>query len=130
MTELGRALLDALDEDDLAELAERLAPLVTPRLAPAKPVEAAEVMLTCSEAALRTGTHVETIRRAVRSGALRAGTAGRSARIAPADLGAWLRGSAPDGRTSRPRAPQPTGKRRPLADALRSVERRDGAGIR
>jgi excisionase family DNA binding protein len=32
MTGLGRALLDSLDEEDLAELAERLAPLL-PRLA-------------------------------------------------------------------------------------------------
>jgi len=130
MTALARALLDALDDDDLVELAERLAPLLPPRRAPAKPLETQEAMLTCAQAAQQAGTHVETIRRAVRSGALRAGMAGRSPRIAPADLDAWLRGSGRNGQTPRSRAPQPTGKRRPLADALRSMERRDGAGIR
>jgi excisionase family DNA binding protein len=130
MSGLGRLLLDALDEGDLTELAERLAPLVPPRLAPTNPVEMAEAMLTCSQAAQRTGTHVETIRRAVRSGALRAGKAGRSPRIAPADLDSWLRGNGRSARqTRRSPAPRPTGKRRPLADALRSVER-DGAGVR
>jgi excisionase family DNA binding protein len=130
MTALARALLDSLDEDTLDALAERLAPLLAPRLAPATPVETQDAMLTCAQAAQRAGTHVETIRRAVRSGALRAGRVGRSPRIAPADLDSWLRGSARDEQTSRSRAPRATGRRRPLADALRSMERRDRAGIR
>ena len=130
MTALARSLLGSLDADDLAELAERLAPFLAPRLATATPVETQEAMLTCSQAARRAGAHVETIRRAVRSGALRAGRVGRSPRIAPTDLDAWLRGSARDEQTSLLRAPRATGKRRPLADALRSMERRDRAGIR
>ncbi len=130
MTPLGRALLDALDEDDLDTLAERLIPRLAPRLASAKPVDVADAMLTCAEAAQRAGTHVETVRRAVRSGALRAGRAGRSPRIAPADLDAWLRGSGRDQPAPRSRTPRPTGERHPLADALRSMERRDRIGIR
>ncbi len=130
MTALARALLDSLDDDGLAELAERLAPFLAPRLAPATPVETQEAMLTCSQAAQRAGAHVETVRRAVRSGALRAGRVGRSPRIAPADLDAWVRASGRDEQTSRSRAPRATGKRRPLADALTSMERRDRAGIR
>lgn len=130
MTGLGRALLDALDDDDLGELAGRLAPFLAPRRAPATHVETQEAMLTCAQAAQRAGAHVETIRCAVRSGALRAGRVGRSPRIASADLDAWVRGSGRHGQTPRSRAPRPTGKRRPLADALRSMERRDRAGIR
>ena len=89
MTELGHALLDSLDEDDLAELAYRLAPFLPLRLGRPETLPE-EAMLTCGQAAQRAGTHVETIRRAVRSGALHAGRAGRSPRIAPGDLNSWM----------------------------------------
>lgn len=129
MTALGRALLDSLDADDLDALAERIAPHLAPRLVPAEPFEE-EVMLTCMQAAQRPGTHVETIRRAVRSGALRSGRVGRSARIVPADLDAWLGSSQRPSHTRRSPAPRSTRKRRTLGDALRSAEAPDGSRIR
>jgi excisionase family DNA binding protein len=128
MTGLARALLDSLDEDALDLLAERLAPLLARRLTPCKPIDVAEAMLTCSQAAQQAGTHVETIRRAVRS--LNAGRAGRSPRIAPADLDRWMHRAKRDPQEPRSRAPRPTTKRRTLADALSSIERVDGTGVR
>ena len=129
MTELGHALLDSLDEDDLAELAYRLAPFLPVRLE--RPTTLPEeTMLTCGQAAQRAGTHVETIRRAVRSGALLAGRTGRSPRIAPADLDSWMHTGERDTRKPRSRSPRSTTKRRTLADALSSMERVDGTGVR
>jgi excisionase family DNA binding protein len=123
VTELGHALLGALDRDDLVALAGLLAPF----LRGAEPC-AAESMLTCSQAAQRAVVHAETIRRAVRSGALPASKVGRSLRIAPTDFDAWL--SRPDAPTTQPpgRRPQ-TGRRRtargrPLANALANMNDR------
>ena len=129
MTGLGQALLDSLDEDDLAELAYRLAPFLPLRLERPKTLPE-ETMLTCGQAAQRAGTHVETIRRAVRSGALHAGRAGRSPRIAPADLDRWMhRGERNTGKP-RSRASRSTTKRRTLADALNSTGRGDAPRVR
>lgn len=126
---LARALLDDLDAD--GEALDRLAELLAPHMAAhtATPQAApSERLLTCAEAAQRTGVHIETIRRAVRSGALRAGRAGRSPRIAPADLDAWLAGAdRAAGRTPQPRARRPRTTRKPLATALEALERRDRA---
>jgi len=63
---------------ELDRLAELLADRVAVRVGAGSPAEhraapLADVMLTCSQAAQRAGTHVETIRRAIRSGALSAG---------------------------------------------------------
>ncbi len=79
-------------------------------------------LMTCAEAAAQVGVHVETIRRAVRNGNLEAvGYVGRSPRIAPADLDAWLHGSERHKPASQPRARPPRSSRRPLADALRGA---------
>ena len=132
MTDLVRALVNDLGQDP--EALDRLAELLAPRMtthAPTPAAEASERLLTWSEAAQRTGTHVETIRRAVRSGALPAGRAGRSPRIAPADLETWLAGGEGTAqRTSQLRARRVRGTRNPLGDAFASMERRDGTQIR
>jgi excisionase family DNA binding protein len=111
--QLVEALLadsDALDL--LAELlAPRLAELLAPRLArtATAPASFTEPLLTCAEAASRARTHVETIRRAIRSRTLRAYRVGREWRIAPTDLDAWLtprrRASGCPGRPPAERAP-------------------------
>jgi excisionase family DNA binding protein len=113
-------LLDDLDDETLDLLAALLAPRLE-ALAKCNRDCGHSGLLTCSEAARRTGTHVETIRRAVRSGALPAGKVGRSPRIAPADLDAWLSAGneRPAQRAPRPRRPR-TG-RRPLADAMAAL---------
>jgi excisionase family DNA binding protein len=124
MSDIARALVAELDDDALDRLAEMLAPRILARLdalqfpAHGFPASAApEALLTCGQAAERAGVHVETIRRAARSGALPAARAGRVVRISPADLSAWLE----DARkpvavgSSRRRRPR-TG--RTLADAL------------
>jgi excisionase family DNA binding protein len=121
MTDLARALVDELDAAALDRLAELLAPRLEARMAP--PADAAEVMLTASEAALRTGLHAETIRRAARTGKLYAGHAGRSVRIAPSDLDAWLSGADQDKPEPRPRARRPRRSARPsLADTFARLE--------
>ncbi|MGC9222267.1 MAG: helix-turn-helix domain-containing protein, partial [Solirubrobacteraceae bacterium] len=86
MSELGRSLIGQLDAADLELLATRLR-----ELAPLpRPVSESRPLLTPAEAAARATVHVETIRRAVRSGALKARRAGRATRIDPEDLAAWL----------------------------------------
>ncbi len=127
MTDLWRGLLKAADLDDLAELAKLLSPLLLEPEREEVSAAGGEVMLTCSQAAQRTGTHVETIRRAVRSGALPAGRVGRSLRIAPSHLDAWLSGdrrrvSPPQPIDCGPRAGRSRAARRPLADAFASME--------
>ena len=84
-------------------------------------------LLTPREAAQRAGVHVETVRRAVRSGALPASHAGRVVRIEPGDLDAWLGGTQQPyrARTRRRRSSAPRG---PLADAL-TGEPQPSAGI-
>jgi excisionase family DNA binding protein len=123
MSDLGHAWVAALDPSDFAALAERLAPF----LPGAEPC-AAESMLTCSQAAQRAVVHAETIRRAVRSGALPASKVGRSLRIAPTDFDAWLSGardaSLPQPLSRRQRAGGPrSAARRPLASALANIDR-------
>lgn len=88
MTPLARALLaeldaeaiDALPEDALAALARRLG-LHQPMKRQESSIDVATGRLTCLEAATLAAVHVETIRRAARSGALTAGRVGRSMRI-------------------------------------------------
>jgi excisionase family DNA binding protein len=106
-------LLTALTDAELEALADRLAPLIAERLA------SPPGLLTPHEAARRAGVHVETIRRAVRTGALPASRAGRAVRIDADDLDRWLRqehGARAHAGRRRPR-PRAAG-RRPLADAL------------
>lgn len=102
-------LADDLDLDALADL---VAPLVAARLAAGAPAE----LLTPAEAARRAGVHAETIRRAIRSGALSASRVGRSLRVSPEDLDAWLRPE-PASRSVR-RARRRRASYRPLAASL------------
>jgi excisionase family DNA binding protein len=109
------------DATEVATLVERLAPLVAAKLE-ASVDERPHALLTPREAAQRAHVHVETIRRNVRSGALRASRAGRAVRIAPASLDTWLASAGTDRRRSRPRRPRARPGRRPLADALASLD--------
>jgi excisionase family DNA binding protein len=83
-----------------------------------------EPLLSCAEAAWRARCHVETIRRAVNHGALRASRAGRNIRIAPTDLDDWLGTSAA---APHPPAPDRSRRRRaystPMRDAVALLER-------
>jgi hypothetical protein len=103
-------------------LADLLAPHLLERIEPA-PHEPTQ-LLTCAQAAAHAGTHVETVRRAVRSGALEAaGWVGRSPRITPMALATWLTCERrakiqPDPRRPRPRATTPNATRRPMTSAL------------
>lgn len=119
---MGDELLDALAERLTEPVAQRVAELLAQRAGDAPHVGVGdERLLSCSEAAEHAGVHVETIRRAVRSGALPAASAGRAVRIAPADLAAWLgrdRRRIVAGSRSRPRTVARAASRRPLADAL------------
>jgi excisionase family DNA binding protein len=121
MSALGAALIDDLDNDDLARLAARLRPFLgDPAAADDRPPEQ---LLTAAEAAQRARCSVETIRRAVRSGALPSRSVGRAIRIAGEDLDGWL--AHPRGERQRPsRATRNRGTpaRRPLADALARLE--------
>lgn len=119
---LGRSLLDALGPDDLDALAERLAPRLRAMMGDAEP-ERVSRPLSPHEAAERARTHPETIRRAVRSGALPASRAGRSIRVDPADLDTWL--NRPPSQRAEPvarRAPARRSHRRPLGDALAQLD--------
>jgi excisionase family DNA binding protein len=118
--QLAEAVLADLDGDALDRLAELLAPRL-PGIVTA-PARFTEPLLTCAEAASRARTHVETIRRAIRSGALRAYHVGREWRIAPADLDAWLNLKQPRERLPRPGVRRPSTRGRPLADALSAIE--------
>jgi excisionase family DNA binding protein len=59
MSDLGRALLDQLEPADLASLAERLAPFLTPPAAPAH----GDGWLTSRQAAEHLGVSLSTIKR-------------------------------------------------------------------
>jgi excisionase family DNA binding protein len=120
-SQLVDAVLADLDADALDRLAELLAPRLQARLAAPTP----DVLLTCAQAAARAGVHVESIRRAVRSGVLQAGSVGRSPRISTADLDGWVATPRRRG-SSRRRARTSTVARRPLAEALASVGNADG----
>ena len=103
-----------LGDDDLRILAEHLAPLIAERIGPAPPGDA-PALLTPQAAAARAGVHVETIRRAYRSGALPCARAGNAVRIDAADLDAWL--AAP----RNVRAPHPRRNGSPMRDAMAAV---------
>jgi len=116
---LAGALVDALDDAALDVLAERLAPrlaVLAPGLAPA------EEWLTTREAAERAGVHVQTIRRAVRTGNLEAsrlgGTATGPLRIGQADLTTWMPAARVTGTT---RAAPPRRRSTPTSGPLRAL---------
>ncbi len=124
MSALLLALLAELDEansDTLDALRQRLAPRRHEEVPPADYLT--DRLLTCSEAAEHAHVHVETIRRAVRSGTLPARRVGQSPRITAGDLDAWL--GAPRRRQdsaawSKP--PSPGTRRRPLAEAVANLD--------
>jgi excisionase family DNA binding protein len=89
--ELARAMPAALDDDGLERLAARLRPYLTVRAD--DPTHELR-LITAAEAAERADVHVETIRRAVRSGRLPvAARIGRSVRLNPQAVEAWLKQS-------------------------------------
>jgi excisionase family DNA binding protein len=114
-SDLGHALIGAVREMDVEHL-EELRRLLSVEEPPA-PREGA--LLTCAQAAARAGCCAETIRRAVRSGALPAGSVGRCPRIAAADLDRWVDRSKP----TRPAAAdcnvRSRTRRQPMTDALK-----------
>jgi excisionase family DNA binding protein len=112
--------VDAIPAEALDALAGRLRAYLRE---PADDCSTPEPLLTVHEAAQRARAHPETIRRAIRSGALHAVRAGRSLRIAPGDLDAWLQRSAARTRPAPPRRTPASGMRRqPLAGALAALE--------
>jgi excisionase family DNA binding protein len=124
--QLAQALLAELDDQALEQLAELLAPHLRARVG-LPDVTVPEALLTPPQAAQQAGVHVETIRRAVRSGALASSTAGRAVRIAPADLNSWLTGGQRKRRKRLPQRRAPAGRAgRPLADALAGVDNGNG----
>jgi excisionase family DNA binding protein len=121
MSGLAAALLAELGPDELAELADALAPLLADRLG--SPPSGTAELLSVAEAARIARCHEETIRRAVRAGALVSARAGRAVRIDHHDLVEWL--SRPVGRAQRPaqrRRGRPTG-RNAMADAFKDLDR-------
>lgn len=123
MSDLGRALVETLDDNDIDALAKRVAQ----RLGETASAEAPSpnVVWTAAEAAARADCGVETIRRAARSRKLVARRVGSRWRIVPEDLEAWM--CAPG---SSEGASKPTGQTRPqrtarrlMRDALRQVEK-------
>ena len=102
----------ALSSSELRELADALRPYLR-----ADP----DALLTPREAAQRAGVHIETVRRAVRSGALPASHAGRAVRIQLGDLDAWL-GCAPRPEPTQARRRRSSTQNRPLADALAGIQ--------
>ncbi len=120
MSTLGVALLEQLDGDDVAELRRRLG---IPSEREPDPIEH-EAMLTPGAAAERLNVNVETIRRAVRSGALSAVRVGRQLRISPRALDEWLAGDRrPSTSARRSRPPRPRSRRSPMRDALVRLEK-------
>lgn len=123
MTDLAAITLDDLDPATLA--LDALTDLIWARILTrldAQVVEAPERLLTAAEVAGRAAVNIETVYRAGRSRALRAGRAGRALRIDPADLSAWLSAGERPTRAPRPRARRSRAGR-PLGDALASLDR-------
>jgi len=114
--QLAAALLAELGDAELDRLAELLAPRIEARL-DSPPAAAPDTLLSCGEAAELAGVHVETIRRAARSGKLPCVRAGTAVRINPGDLDAWLTTGRRPVATSRAR-PRQRRTGNPLKDAL------------
>jgi excisionase family DNA binding protein len=86
MSDLGQVLLRTLDAGDLAELRRKLGLDSEPQT----PASGAQALMSAAAAAERCGCSVETVRRAARSGALRAVKIGRRWRFDPVALTTWL----------------------------------------
>jgi excisionase family DNA binding protein len=113
---IADGLPDELDDETAAKLAARIGPYVEAFRDAAD--TSREYLLTPTEVARLARVHVETVRRAVRAGRLRAaGRVGRSPRIHPLDVERWiadgLNGNGTIGRRSvrHARWPRPGGER-------------------
>jgi excisionase family DNA binding protein len=93
---LATVTLDARALDELGpETIDRLAELVAERLLEQR-AAGAEPLLSTSEVARVARVHPETVRRAIKAGALRtAGYVGNRPRMCRADVDAWVAGGAP-----------------------------------
>jgi excisionase family DNA binding protein len=117
----------ALDELGPQTL-DRLAELVAERLIEQRAV-GAEPFLSTAEAARVAGVHAETVRRAIKAGALStAGHVGNRPRMRRADVDAWVAGGAPaidalvtDAVRVRPPRLRRAGPPRRLGEALSSL---------
>jgi excisionase family DNA binding protein len=117
----------ALDELGPQTL-DRLAELVAERLIEQR-AAGAEPLLSTREAARAAGVHPETVRRAIKAGALRtAGYVGNRPRMRRPDVDAWVAGGAPaidalvtDAMRARPPRLRRPGPPRRLGEALSSV---------
>ena len=107
---------------------DRLAELVAARLMEQR-AAGAEPLLSTAEVARVAGVHPETVRRAIKAGALStAGYVGNRPRMWRADVDAWVAGGAPaidalvtDGVRSRPPRLRRPGPPRRLGEALSSL---------
>jgi excisionase family DNA binding protein len=124
-------VLDARALDELGPATiDRLADLVAQRLRDRR--AAGEVpLLTVAQAAVLAGVHPDTVRRAVRAGALQAaGFAGKRARLRREDVELWLQASAdataprqsPPTVVRAPRSVARQGRGRVLGDALEAFQ--------
>lgn len=101
--ELARSLAAALDDRALKELATRLRPFLMSgeRESPTRR------LLSSADAARYAGVNVETVRRAIRSGALiPAARIGRSSRLTQAAVDSWLGETLPGHLQTGRRAPR------------------------
>jgi excisionase family DNA binding protein len=113
---------------------DRLAELVAERLIEQR-AAGAEPLLSTREAARVAGVHPDTVRRAIKAGALcTAGYVGNRPRMCRADVDAWVAGGAPaidalvtDGIRARPPRLSRPGPPRRLGEALSSLMPQDRA---
>lgn len=90
MSSLWNSLLAQADAEDRAALARAVATELRQQLEGTVSTDAAATaMLSPTEAAIRCSVHVETVRRAIRSGQLPATRIGSRLRIDPSDLNSW-----------------------------------------
>lgn len=122
MSDLGRSFLSQLDDEDREAFRDWLGPAVPPPALGLVPNVEPRRMLTAVDASDCVGVHVETIRRAVRAGALRAVRAGRSVRIDPDDLAAWLTTSHAVGAAEELPRRRHGRSRSPMTDALSRLD--------
>jgi excisionase family DNA binding protein len=107
---------------------DRLAELVAARLIEQR-AGGAEPLLSTAEVARVAGVHPETVRRAIKAGALRTvGAVGNRPRMRRADVDEWVAGGAPaidalvtDGMRARPPRLRRPGPPRRLGEALSSL---------
>jgi len=128
---LATVTLDARALDELGPATiDRLADLVAARLAERR-AAGEEPLLSVREAAEVAGAHPNTVRKAIRRGALAvAGYLGKRPRLRRSDIDEWVAGGRPAGteppvrfaHAPRPGRALPARRARVLGDALRALE--------